>query len=83
MRFRFIGRYTNGHTSINACGVIFEGHEPAEVPAEALERLSHNIEFEAVVTKAEPVAMSVVDDPASFAPVVPVKKRGRPRKAAE
>ena len=48
MRFRFIGKYTGRRTSINACGVVFEGHEPREVPAEAVARLSGNIEFEAV-----------------------------------
>lgn len=48
MIFRFIGKYTNGHTRINACGVWFEGHEPSEVPPEAVARLSRNIEFEQV-----------------------------------
>lgn len=49
MRFRFIGRYTNGHTSICMMGVTFEGNEPAQVddPA-AVARLSNNIEFEVV-----------------------------------
>lgn len=48
MRFRFIGKYTNGHTSIRMNGVLFEGHAPAEVPEEAVARLSNNIEFEPV-----------------------------------
>lgn len=46
MLFKFIGQYTNGHTSIDACGVLFEGNEPAEVTdPEAIRRLSHNPEF--------------------------------------
>lgn len=48
MQFRFIGRYTNGHTSICMNGVRFDGDEPREVPADAVARLSQNIEFEAV-----------------------------------
>jgi hypothetical protein len=49
MLFRFIGRYTNGHTAINACGVVFQGHEPAEVTdPDGIRRLSGNPEFEAV-----------------------------------
>lgn len=31
MMFRFIGQYTNKHTSIDAGRVVFEGREPAEV----------------------------------------------------
>ena len=66
MLFRFIGRYTNGHTSISACGVTFEGNEPADVTEpEGIRRLSQNIEFEAV----------------EAAPEAPPKRRGRPRKA--
>ena len=64
MKLRFIGRYTNGHTSITMDGVRFDGHEPSEVPADAMARLSSNIEFEAV------------DDTAKPAP----KRRGRPKK---
>lgn len=88
MRFRFIGRYTNGHTSINACGIVFEGREPSDVPEDAVERLSRNPEFEVIedmpviTAKAEPVAMSVAHDPDDFSPVVQPKRRGRPRKAA-
>lgn len=49
MLFKFTGRYTNGHTSINACGVTFEGNEPAEVTdPEAIRRLSNHPEFEEV-----------------------------------
>lgn len=69
MRFRFIGKYTNGHTSINACGVVFEGHEPREVPPEAVARLSGNVEFEAV---GKPPA----DNPDK-------PKRGRPKKVVQ
>lgn len=49
MLFKFIGRYTNGQTSINASGVTFDGNEPSEVTdAEAIRRLSNNPEFVAV-----------------------------------
>jgi hypothetical protein len=47
--FRFIGTYTGGRTSINACGVEFEGHEPSDVDdLEAVRRLRQNVEFEEV-----------------------------------
>lgn len=48
MRFRFIGQYTGGRTSITLNGVTFEGREPSEVPAEAVARFSRHIEFEMV-----------------------------------
>jgi hypothetical protein len=49
MKFRFIGTYTQGRTSINACGVIFEGNEPSDVDdADGIRRLRTNPEFEAV-----------------------------------
>lgn len=49
MLFRFIGQYTHGRTTINAGGVIFEGHEPAEVEdADLIGRLTRHVEFEAV-----------------------------------
>jgi hypothetical protein len=49
MKFRFIGTYTQGRTSINACGVIFEGNEPSDVDdADGIRRLRNNPEFEAV-----------------------------------
>lgn len=70
MKFRFIGQYTNKHTSINAGGVIFEGHEPAEVECpELVRRLTANIEFEAVDEAGEASA--------------PPRKRGRPKKNAD
>ena len=31
MRMRFIGRYTNGHNQVTACGITFTGNEPTEV----------------------------------------------------
>ena len=69
MMFRFIGKYTNGHTSINAGGVVFEGNEPAEVECpELARRLMANVEFEAVGA-------------VEVAPA-PVRKRGRPKKNA-
>lgn len=53
MRFRFIGLYTGGRTSICMNGVRFDGHESREVPAEAVARLSGSIEFEAVAPPDE------------------------------
>jgi hypothetical protein len=49
MLFKFTGEYTNGHETIDACGVLFHGNEPSEVsdPA-AIKRLSGHPEFEAV-----------------------------------
>jgi len=80
MRFRFIGKYTNGHTGINACGVDFVGREPAEVTdPDGVRRLSGNPEFEVVAAKAEKAEMG----PVIVSPTVsaPPPKRGRPRKA--
>ena len=52
MLFRFIGEYTNGHTSNTVHGVTFYGTEPAEVTdKEAIRRLSGNPEF----VKADPL----------------------------
>ena len=81
MRFRFIGQYTNGHTSINAGGVVFEGHEPAEVEClEAVRRLSANIEFEAV----HPLDHDGDGKKGGSLPdAVKPRKRGRPKKNAD
>ena len=69
MKFRFIGEYTNGHTSINSSGVTFVGREPSEVTdPEAIRRLTGNIEFEEVGE-----VLVSTDEPAP-------KRRGRPRK---
>lgn len=49
MRFKFVGRYTNGHESITVFGVTFCGHEPADVDdPQSVARLEQNIEFQAV-----------------------------------
>ena len=52
MKFRFIGQYTNGHTTINVGGehgATFEGNEPAEIEdVELIRRLTNNPEFESV-----------------------------------
>lgn len=49
MMFKFVGRYTNGHTAITVFDVTFNGHDPAEVSdPKAIARLSKNIEFQAV-----------------------------------
>lgn len=46
MLFRFTGEYTNGHTAINACGVVFQGREPADVTEpDGIRRLSGHPEF--------------------------------------
>jgi hypothetical protein len=34
MRFKFIGKYTNGHCSVRIHGVTFEGHRPVTVEDE-------------------------------------------------
>lgn len=65
MLFRFIGRYTNGHTQIASCGVVFVGNEPSEVTdADAIRRLSGHPEFERI----------------GDAPAAPVVVQERPRK---
>lgn len=61
MRYRFIGQYTHGRTSICMNGVTFEGRDPSEVPVKLDFRFAGNIEFEAVATSvtaptAEPIA---------------------------
>lgn len=61
MRFRFIGQYTNGHTGINANGIDFVGHEPAEVTDKgAIASLTRHPEFEAI--EDEPVPEAPEDD---------------------
>lgn len=80
MKFRFIGQYTNGHTSIFSNGVTFVGREPSETDdPEAMRRLSNNIEFEEV----REITRSVVNDPNDFTPVAAPKRRGRKPKAAQ
>lgn len=47
--FKFIGQYTNGHTSISYGDVTWQGHDPAEVTDPAwIARLSRHPEFEEV-----------------------------------
>ncbi len=89
MRFRFTGQYTNGHTSINACGVVFEGREPADVTEEsAIARMIGHPEFEAVADKPGLVRMNAVgwDDPLDLCveePLVLAKpKRAYKRRAS-
>lgn len=66
MRFRFIGQYTNGHTTINANGVDFVGHEPAEVTDKAaIASLKRHPEFEELPEEpeaAEDVPAEGIDD---------------------
>ena len=73
MRYRFIGQYTLGRTSICMNGVTFEGHEPSEVPADIEFRFAGNIEFAAV----HPLDHDGDGKPGGSLP----RKRGRPRKA--
>lgn len=76
MLFKFIGRYTNSHTSINASGVTFQGREPAEVTdPDGVRRLSGNPEFE----KVHPLDHDGNGEPGGSLP----KRRGRPKKVAE
>lgn len=81
MRFRFTGDYTNGHTSINACGVVFEGREPSNVrDFAAIERLRGHVEFEAV----EDEPYEVVFEEQEIVTMTPApKRRGRKPKAAQ
>lgn len=76
MLFKFTGRYTGANTSINACGVVFEGDEPSEVSdPEAIRRLSGHPEFEEV----GPLDHDGDGEPGGSLP----KKRGRPPKAKD
>ena len=46
MKFRFIGKYTNGATGVSALGFRFEGDEPTEVEGEAaIAKLRRHPEF--------------------------------------
>lgn len=69
MRYRFVGQYTLGRTSICMNGITFEGHAPSEVPADIEFRFAGNVEFEPVKATSEPLVG------------VTPRKRGRPRKA--
>lgn len=85
MRFRFIGKYTNGHTCVSIRGVVFEGHDPVSVDDDdiALKLLSHP-EVEEVADKPVIIEASKIEDPvAAHEPPVapaPARRRGRPRK---
>lgn len=81
MKFRFIGQYTNGHTSISSNGHVFVDREPTEVEdAEAIRRLSNNVEFGAVEDVVEQVDTAFR---AIMAEAQPPKRRGRKPKAAD
>lgn len=76
MLFRFIGRYTNGHEAVNACGYVFEGRDPVVVTSgEAIHRLTGSIEFE----KVHSLDHDGDGKPGGSLP----RKRGRPRKGGE
>lgn len=75
MLFKFIGQYTNGHTSISASGVTFEGRDPAVVTdPEAIRRLSNNVEF----VEVDPLDHDGNGEKGGSLP----KPRGRPKKVA-
>lgn len=95
MRFRFIGDYTNGHTTINSWGLVFHGREPLEVPAELVARFARHIEFERIddavsgqtetqtETKAHPLDHDGDGRPGGSLPdSVKPRRRGRPKKTA-
>lgn len=49
MRFKFTGKYTNGHTSVDIHGVLFEGFDPVDVKDDAvIARLKTHPEVQAV-----------------------------------
>jgi hypothetical protein len=49
MQFKFVGRYTNGHTAITLLGVTFQGHEPMDVTDPVIAaRLKRHPEFQVV-----------------------------------
>lgn len=81
MRFRFVGQYTHGRTTIDAGGVLFTGHKPAEVECpELIRRLTNNPEFEAVHPldhDGDGVKGGSLPD------AVKPRKRGRPKKNAD
>ena len=78
MLFKFIGDYTNKHTSINAWGLVFEGREPLEVPAELVERFARHVEFEAVGAAAHPLDHDGDGKPGGSLPdAVKPRRRGR------
>jgi hypothetical protein len=75
MRFKFIGEYTNGHTSINSWGLVFEGREPLEVPVDLIDKFARHIEFEAVHPLDHDGELG-----GSLPDAVKPRKRGRPKK---
>ena len=98
MRFKFIGDYTNGHSSINAWGLVFEGREPLDVPAELVERFARHVEFERIEDAVSGQTEAEAETQAEAHPLdhdgygnlggslpdaVKPRKRGRPKKAAE
>jgi len=76
MRFRFIGKYTNGHTNVSIRDVVFNGHEPVTVDDDdvALKLMSHP-EVEEVTDKPQ-----LGHDNDGHAGGSMPKRRGRPRK---
>jgi hypothetical protein len=50
MKMKFVGDYTNGHTSITMGNYVFEGREPVEVDATSPmgRKLLGNPDFEAI-----------------------------------
>lgn len=75
MKFRFIGKYTNGHTSVFSNGVTFFGREPSEAEGEAALRLARHPEF----VEVHPLDHDGDGEKGGSLP----KKRGRPRKVVD
>lgn len=48
MKFIFNGDYTGGRDSVSAWGIVFNGREPSEVPAELVEKFERHVEFKRV-----------------------------------
>lgn len=83
MLFKFVGQYTNGHTSITMYGVTFNGDEPAEVtdPTACASLAASVGEFEAVEAENPPAEQQEAAEPTADTPK-PKKPRGRRKKAA-
>jgi hypothetical protein len=80
MRFRFTGRYTNGHTSVGVHGVTFHGFDAVSVmDAAVIARLIRHPEVEVVpeVSGVADIIPAAMHEPLAQAML---KKRGRPRK---
>lgn len=53
MKFIFTGDYTGGRDSISAWGIVFNGREPSNVPAELVEKFDSHVEFKRASSKKD------------------------------